>query len=164
MEFGVTGSLKPRWRGEAGVRSYLGLVYEKPHESWHQHRARHAAFSPHLLLQKRERSGRRLFRYGHRVGLSHARHAGGGMKLTTGCELIRRLQRSSERSCCLITEPSSIAGRYIRRFTPFLMSALFVVIHSCNLAKHAEQGDLWLYVNHFCVTQRGPITRERKAI
>lgn len=146
--------LKPRWRGEAGARSYLGLVYEKPHESWHQHRARHAAFSPHLLLQKRERSGRRLFRYGHRVGLSHARHAGGGMKPTTGCELIRRLQRSSERSCRLLTEPVSIAGEYIRRFTPFLMSALFVVIHSRNLANHAEPGYLWIYVNHFCITQR----------
>lgn len=57
--------------------SYLGLVYEEPHEGGHQHGAGHAAFSPHLLLEEGEGGGRRLLGYGHRVGLSHARHAGG---------------------------------------------------------------------------------------
>lgn len=55
--------------------SYLGLVNEETHEGGHQHRAGHAALPAHLLLEEREGCGRRLLGHGHRVRLSHARHA-----------------------------------------------------------------------------------------
>lgn len=143
-------SLRSRGNGtQRGAISYLGLVYEKPHESWHQHRARHAAFPPHLLLQEREGSGRRLLRHGHRVGLSHARHAGGGLKPTTGanysddCGGLLRAPALWLLSRFLLQEGKlDVSLRFWQ--APSLLS----FIHSYNLA------NLWLslYVNDSYIT------------